>query len=226
MNNDPAGGTLYLSISVCRGDVLLLYHLRGYTGAIMAAHEVAPTPDGRSIAEAGERQHRTNINAELARRDEAALPQPEAIFPGAGFVDDEFAALEILAIEATDRGFHALGIGHGDEGESARAVRFAVHHDGDIADGTVLTEGFAEVCFGDRVGKVPHIHFVTHVILVARRTSAFLRLSPWIGSKKSPPNRILNLMTLPCLELIKRRRANRTIGRIRETTRLFTTFVK
>ena len=34
----------------------------------MAVHEVAPTPDNKSVAEAGERQHRTNIDVELARR--------------------------------------------------------------------------------------------------------------------------------------------------------------
>ena len=34
----------------------------------MTTHEAAPTPDSRKIAEAGERQHRTNIDAELARR--------------------------------------------------------------------------------------------------------------------------------------------------------------
>ena len=68
MNNDPAGGTLYLSISVCRGDMLLLYHPWSYTGAIMTLHEAVPTPDSRKIAEASERQHRINIDAELARR--------------------------------------------------------------------------------------------------------------------------------------------------------------
>lgn len=34
----------------------------------MTMHEAVPAPDNRKIAEAGERQHRTNIDTELARR--------------------------------------------------------------------------------------------------------------------------------------------------------------
>lgn len=34
----------------------------------MTVHETAPTPDNAKIVEAGERQHRTNIDAGLARR--------------------------------------------------------------------------------------------------------------------------------------------------------------
>lgn len=34
----------------------------------MTMHEAVPAPDNRKIAEAGEHQHRTNIDTELARR--------------------------------------------------------------------------------------------------------------------------------------------------------------
>ena len=34
----------------------------------MTMHEAVPAPDNGKIVEAGERQHRTNIDAELARR--------------------------------------------------------------------------------------------------------------------------------------------------------------
>src|SRR6185312_14871480 len=63
-----------------------------------------------------------------------------ALRPGPGLVDVERTTAQAAAVGAGDGRFGFFVIGHLDEGEAARAAGFAVHHDADARDRSIVFE--------------------------------------------------------------------------------------
>jgi hypothetical protein len=77
-----------------------------------------------------------------------------ALFARAGFGDCDVAAIDILAVERTDGGLRFLGLGHGDECETARTSRDAIRDEVHVLDDAVRREEVLQTQFRGIEGKV------------------------------------------------------------------------
>ena len=92
----------------------------------------------------------------------AAEPAAGALFAGPGFVDDERAPAEVLAVHFGDGAGGRIGRSHLDEGEAAGPAGFPVRDDaaaGHVAEGG---EGLAEIALRGAKRQVANIQFGSH----------------------------------------------------------------
>jgi len=101
-----------------------------------------------------------------------AATEGRTFFTWACFVDSQGAALELLAVERLDGGFHAFFVRHRDEGESTWATGFAIHDEAYFGDCSVLAEKFVEIALSAGEGEIPHIHLGVHSAFADRPAAA------------------------------------------------------
>jgi hypothetical protein len=89
----------------------------------------------------------------------ATIPTAAAatLFARTSFVDGDLAAIEVLLMQARDRGFALGGTAHGDKAKAARTARALIHHDFDIGDCAETLESVLEIILGGAEGKIPYV---------------------------------------------------------------------
>ena len=96
----------------------------------------------------------------VATKGAASAPVSwRTILAGAGFVDGQVAALEVLALECRDGCVAFLGVAHGDKAESAGTAGFTVGDQGDLGRFAVLGEEIAQILVGGVKGQIAYVEF-------------------------------------------------------------------
>src|SRR6218665_196992 len=93
-------------------------------------------------------------------------------FHGAGFVDHQITAAEVLAMHALDRGLRLCVAAHFDQTQTLGAAGVALHHALGAADRAVLAEGLLQVFVAKGIGQIAHVKFVAHEGLLKKHENA------------------------------------------------------
>jgi hypothetical protein len=104
----------------------------------------------------------TVASAAPAAAASSAAVTSTAVIAGAGFVDDQVAAVVFLAVELRDRVVRGIVGGHLDEAEPARAAGLAIHYDVGGINLAGCCKMFLKVFAGDAKRQISYVKFRAH----------------------------------------------------------------
>ena len=131
-----------------------------------------------------ERQSEATTAAEAAVAAAETAFATGTLFARPGFIDHEFAAALLGAVDRFDRGVGFIGVGHFDEAETFGAAGVAIGDQTGAADRTMRAERGVKVGFGHRVRHVSHIDIHSVFFPAALSPAFFGRSGPFFGASE------------------------------------------
>lgn len=85
------------------------------------------------------------------------------VFAGSRFIDTQWTPVERLSIQAFDRRFAFLPIGHFHKAKAFGTIGFPIDHDLGGADLTETLKGVSKILLGQVIGKVADVNIGGHL---------------------------------------------------------------